>query len=241
MSNLKPPFVLVFDVDGTLIDSRGHLNHSVVELLCLGIIAREHGIVSAILILTNNVFQQTNANGTKGHVIEWLTTTLVPKIIDYIVNHRYIEFGYRRTQSKIFNEASQIISDMYQKNRINKYSNNNPNRNFKNIINTLNNPSMRRLSYKVFDNIFDKKARGNSKINRENKSMEAVRVMLNEARKNMNNVRQCVFFINDDKEHKIKNQIKNNQYIHIDPEFSLSQNLKTRMGQIQSEKKKSQT
>ena len=42
-------------IDGTLIDSRGHLNHSVVELLCLGIIARECGIVSAILILTNNI------------------------------------------------------------------------------------------------------------------------------------------------------------------------------------------
>ena len=54
ISSAKLPFVLVFDVDGTLIDSRGYLNHSVVELLCLGIIAREHGIVSAILILTNN-------------------------------------------------------------------------------------------------------------------------------------------------------------------------------------------
>jgi phosphoglycolate phosphatase-like HAD superfamily hydrolase len=107
MSSAKPPFVLVFDVDGTLIDSRGHLNHSVVELLCLGIIAREYGIVSAILILTNNVFQQTNANGTKGHVMEWLTTTLVRRIIDYIVNHRYIEYRYRITQSKIFELASQ--------------------------------------------------------------------------------------------------------------------------------------
>ena len=87
---------------------------------------------------------------------------------------------------------------------------------------------------KIFDNIFDKKARGNSKINRENKSMEAVSVMLNEARKNSRNIKPRVFFINDDNEHKIKNEIKKNQYIHIDPEFSLSQNLKTRMGNIQS-------
>jgi hypothetical protein len=237
MSSAKPPFVLVFDVDGTLIDSRGHLNHSVVELLCLGIIAREYGIVSAILILTNNVFQQTNANGTKGHVMEWLTTTLVRRIIDYIVNHRYIEYRYRITQSKIFELASQIISDIYQKYRMDKNLNNNPNRNFKNIINTLNSHSMKRLSYKIFDNIFDKKARENSKINREHKSMKAVSVMLNEARKNMNNVGQRVFFINDDNKHKIENEIEKNQYIHIDPEFSLSQNLKTRMGLIQIEKK----
>jgi len=237
MSSAKPPFVLVFDVDGTLIDSRGYLNHSVVELLCLGIIAREHGIVSAILILTNNVFQQTNANGTKGHVIDWLTTTLVPKIIDYIVNHRYIEFGYRRTQSKIFNEASQIISDKYQKYRMDKNLNNNPNRNFKNIINTLNSHSMKRLSYKIFDEIFDKRAREVSKISRENKSIHSVRAMLNKAGKNVSNIGQRVFFINDDRTHRIKKEIHENQYIHIDPEFSLSQNLKTRMGNIQSEKK----
>ena len=228
MSSAKPPFVLVFDVDGTLIDSKGHLNHSVVELLCLGIIARERGIVSAILILTNNVFQQTNANGTNGHVMEWLTTTLVPKIIDYIVNHRYIEFGYRRTQSKIFNEASQIISDIYQKYRMDKNLNNNPNRNFKNIINTLNSHSMKRLSYKIFDNIFDKKARENSKIKREKKSMESVSFMLNEANKNSRNIKHRVFFINDDETHKIGNEMNGNdmnkktQYIHIDPEFSLS-------------------
>jgi hypothetical protein len=160
--------------------------------------------------------------------MEWLTTTLVPKIIDYIVNHRYIEFGYRRTQSKIFNEASQIISDIYQKYRMDKNLNNNPNRNFKNIINTLNSHSMKRLSYKIFDNIFDKKARENSKIKREKKSMESVSFMLNEANKNSRNIKHRVFFINDDETHKIGNEMNGNdmnkktQYIHIDPEFSLS-------------------
>ena len=221
MSSAKPPFVLVFDVDGTLIDSKGHLNHSVVELLCLGIIARERGIVSAILILTNNVFQQTNANGTNGHVMDWLTTTLVPKIIDYIVNHRYIEFGYRRTQSKIFNEASQIISDKY------------PNKNVKNIMNN-NEITKRMFSYKIFDEIFDKRAREVSNISRENKSIHSVKAMLNKARKNVSNIGQRVFFINDDRTHRIKKEIHENQYIHIDPMFSLSQNIKNRMGQGQS-------
>ena len=221
MSSAKPHFVLVFDVDGTLIDSKGHLNHSVVELLCLGIIAREHGIVSAILILTNNVFQQTNANGTNGHVMEWLTTTLVPKIIDYIVNHRYIEFGYRRTQSKIFNEASQIISDKY------------PNKNVKNIMNN-NEITKRMFSYKIFDEIFDKRAREVSNISRENKSIHSVKAMLNKARKNVSNIGQRVFFINDDRTHRIKKEIHENQYIHIDPMFSLSQNIKNRIKQGQS-------
>lgn len=230
MSSVKEPFVLVFDVDGTIIDSGGYINHSVVELLCLGIIAREHGIVSAILILTNNVFSK-NRTGTQGHVMEWLTTTLVPKIIDYIVNHRYIEFGYRKTQSKIFELASHIISDIYQKYIIDK----NSNRNFKNIINTLNRHSMKRLSYKIFDNIFDKKARENSKINREKKSMESVRVMLNEAKINSGNIKHRVFFINDDATHNIgteidgKNMNRKIQYILIDPMFSLSQNLKNRI------------
>lgn len=218
MSSAKQPFVLVFDVDGTIIDSRGYINHSVVELLCLGIIAREYGIVSAILILTNNVFQQTNANGTKGHVMEWLTTTLVPKIIDYIVNHRYKEYGYRRTKSKIFNKASQIISDKY------------PNKNVKNIMNN-NEITKRMFSYKIFDEIFDKRAREVSNISRENKSIHSVKAMLNKARKNVSNIGQRVFFINDNRTHRIKKEIHENQYIHIDPEFSLSQNLKTRMGQ----------
>lgn len=241
MSSVKEPFVLVFDVDGTLIDSKGYINHSVVELLCLGIIAREHGIVSAILILTNNVFPK-NKDGTQGLVMEWLTTTLVPKIIDYIVNHLYIEFGYRKTKSKIFELASQIISDIYQKYRMDKNLNNNSNRNFKNIINTLNSHSMKRLSYKIFDNIFDKKARENSKINREIKSIESVCVMLNEARKNVSNIGQRVFFINDDATHKIGNEINGNnmnrktQYIHIDPMFSLSQNIKNRIQQGQATK-----
>ena len=223
MSSAKPPFVLVFDVDGTLIDSRGYLNHSVVELLCLGIIAREHGIVSAILILTNNVFPQ-NRNGTQGHVMEWLITILVPKIIDYIVNHRYIEYGYRKTESKIFNKASQIISDKY------------PNKNVKNVKNIMNNNEItkRMFSYKIFDEIFDKKAREVSKISRENKSIHSVRAMLNKARKNVSNIGQRVFFINDDRTHRIKKEIHENQYIHIDPMFSLSQNLKTRMGQGQA-------
>ena len=221
MSSAKPPFVLVFDVDGTLIDSRGYLNHSVVELLCLGIIAREYGIVSAILILTNNVFS-TNANRTKGHVMEWLTTTLVPKIIDYIVNHRYIEFGYRKTESKIFNEASQIISDKY------------PNKNVKNIMNN-NEITKRMFSYKIFDEIFDKRAREVSNLNKDIKSMEAVRAMLNKARKNVSNIRQRVFFINDDETHKIGTEINKTQYIHIEPMFNLSPNLKTNLRQIQSE------
>ena len=220
MSSAKLPFVLVFDVDGTIIDSRGYINHSVVELLCLGIIAREHGIVSAIFILTNNVFS-TNRNGTNGHVMEWLTTTLVPKIIDYIVNHRYIEFGYRRTQSKIFNKASQIISDKY------------PNKNVKNIMNN-NEITKRMFSYKIFDEIFDKRAREVSNISRENKSIHSVKAMLNKARKNVSNIGQRVFFINDDRTHRIKKEIHENQYIHIDPEFSLSQNLKNRMRQGQA-------
>jgi hypothetical protein len=220
MSSAKPPFVLVFDVDGTLIDSRGHLNHSVVELLCLGIIAREHGIVSAILILTNNVFS-TNKNGAQGHVIDWLTTTLVPKIIDYIVNHRYVEFGYRKTPSKIFNEASRIISDKY------------PNKNVKNIMNN-NQATKQMFSYKIFDEIFDKRAREVSNISRENKSIHSIRAMLNKARKNVSNVGQRVFFINDDRTHRIKKEIHENQYIHIDPEFSLSQNIKNRMKQGQA-------
>lgn len=220
MSSAKPPFVLVFDVDGTLIDSRGYINHSVVELLCLGIIAREYGIVSAILILTNNVFS-TNRNGTQGHVMEWLTTTLVPKIIDYIVNHRYIEFGYRRTPSKIFNEASQIISDIY------------PNKNVKKIMNN-NKITKQMFSYKIFDEIFDKRAREVSNISRENKSIHSVKAMLNKARKNVSNIGQRVFFINDDRTHRIKKEIHENQYIHIDPEFSLSQNLKNRMRQGQA-------
>jgi hypothetical protein len=172
--------------------------------------------------------------------MEWLTTTLVPKIIDYIVNHRYIEFRYRRTPSKIFNEASQIISDIYQKYRMDKNLNN-PNRNFKNIINTLNSHSMKRLSYKIFDNIFDKKARENSKINREKKSMESVSFMLNEANKNSRNIKHRVFFINDDKTHNIGNEMNGNdmnkktQYIHIEPMFNLSPNLKTNLRQIQFE------
>lgn len=220
MSSAKPPFVLVFDVDGTIIDSRGYINHSVVELLCLGIIARERGIVSAILILTNNVFS-TNANRTKGHVMEWLTTTLVPKIIDYIVNHRYIEFGYRRTQSKIFELASQIISDKY------------PNKNVKHIMN--NNETTKRLFSKIFDEIFDKRAREVSNLNKDIKSMEAVSVMLRKAGKNVSNIRQRVFFINDDETHKIGTEINKTQYIHIEPMFNLSQNLKTNLRQIQSE------
>ena len=220
MSSVKPPFVLVFDVDGTIIDSGGYINHSVVELLCLGIIAREHGIVSAILILTNNVFS-TNSSGTKGHVMDWLTTTLVPKIIDYIVNHRYIEFGYRITQSKIFKLASQIISDKYL------------NKNVKNIMNN-NETTKRMFSYKIFDEIFDKRAREVSNISRENKSIHSVKAMLNKARKNVSNIGQRVFFINDDRTHRIKKEIHANQYIHIDPEFSLSQNIKNRMGQGQA-------
>ena len=99
------------------------------------------------------------------------------------------------------------------------------------------NNETKRIFSKIFDEIFDKRAREVSNLNKDIKSMEAVSVMLNEARKNVSNIGQRVFFINDDKEHKIKNQIKNNQYIHIDPEFSLSQNLKNRMGQIQSKKK----
>ena len=226
MSSVKPPFVLVFDVDGTLIDSRGYLNHSVVELLCLGIIAREHGIVSAILILTNNVFS-TNRNRTQGHVMEWLTTTLVPKIIDYIVNHRYIEFRYRRTPSKIFNIASQIISDKY------------PNKNVKNIMNANN--ETKRFFSKIFDEIFDKRAREVSNLNKDIKSMEAVSVMLSKAGKNASNIRQRVFFINDDETHNIGHDMNGNdmnkktQYIHIDPMFNLSPNLKTNLRKIQSE------
>lgn len=211
MSSAKPPFVLVFDVDGTIINSGGYINHSVVELLCLGIIARECGIVSAILILTNNVFVKTNPEGTEGHVMEWLTTTLVPRIIDYIVNHRYIEFGYCKNRFKIFNEASQIISDKY------------PNKNVKNVKNIMNNNKItkRMFSYKIFDEIFDKRAREVSKISRENKSIHSVRAMLNKARKNVSNIGQRVFFINDNRTHRIKKEIHDNQYIHI-PEFRLS-------------------
>ena len=53
--------------------------------------------------------------------------------------------------------------------------------------------------------------------------------MLNKARKNVSNIGQRVFFINDDRTHRIKKEIHENQYIHIDPEFSLSRNTKNRM------------
>ena len=226
MSSVKSPFVLVFDVDGTIINSGGYINHSVVELFGLGIIARERGIVSAILILTNNVFVKTNPEGTQGHVMEWLTTTLVPRIIDYIVNHRYIEYKYRKTQSKIFNEASQIISDKY------------PNKNVKNIMNN-NETTKRMFSYKIFDEIFDKRARQLSNLEKDIKSMDAVSVMLRKAHKNVSNIRQRVFFINDDETHQIRNEMNGNvmekktQYIHI-PEFRLSPEFRNNIAKGQT-------
>lgn len=90
------------------------------------------------------------------------------------------------------------------------------------------------FSYKIFDEIFDKRAREVSNISRENKSIHSVKAMLNKARKNVSNIGQHVFFINDDRTHRIKKEIHENQYIHIDPEFSLSQNLKNRMRQGQA-------
>ena len=78
------------------------------------------------------------------------------------------------------------------------------------------------------------RAREVSNISKENKSIHSVKAMLNKARKNVSNIGQRVFFINDDRTHRIKKEIHENQYIHIDPMFSLSQNIKNRMGQGQS-------